>query len=139
MPQLMEQRDLNFQTGEVKLIANQSFWVEVSQILHEASKAVGCVIEPQIGDTVLLFLESDDQNYILSVLSRGTESPVEMVFDKGVSIKAPEKAMRIEAKEAVLNVDQTFVAGSTLCSKWDKVKTAATQGRTAEYCTRTNT
>lgn len=125
MPQLMEQCDLDLRTGKVKLIANGSYWVEVSQTLQRAIKAVSCVIEPQIGDTVLLFAEYDDRNYILSVLSRETESPAEMIFDKGVSIKSPEGEMRIEAKQAVVNINRTFVAGSTLCAKWDKVKTAA--------------
>jgi len=125
LPQLMEQRDLNLQTGKVKLIANRSYWVEVSQILHQASKAVGCVIEPQIGDTVLLFVESDDRNYILSVLSRETESPAAMIFDKGVSIKVPEGDLRIDVEQAVINIEKASITGSTLCSKWDEVKTAA--------------
>ena len=125
LPQLMEQQNVNLQTGEVKLINDRSYWVEISQDLHKASKAVSCVIEPHIGDTVLLFVESNDRNYILSVLSREVESPAEMVFNAGVSIRAPEGELRIDAQEAVVQIDRVVVTGSTLCSKWDKIKTVA--------------
>ena len=77
LPQFMEQCNVDLRTGKVKFIANRSFWVENSQGLHQAAKSVSCVVEPQIGDTVLLLAESEDRNFILSVLSRETEKPAE--------------------------------------------------------------
>jgi putative ribosome biogenesis GTPase RsgA len=124
-PQLMEWQNLSLQTGEVKLIANRSYWVEIAKDLHQASKAFGCVIEPKIGDTVLLYADSSDRYYILSILARESDTRPEMVFDKGVSIKAPEGELRIDAQRAMVNIEQVMITGSMLLSKWDKVKTVA--------------
>jgi hypothetical protein len=125
LPQLMEQQNLSLQAGSVKLITGQTYWVEVSKDLHQASKAFGCVVEPQVGDTILLCVDAGDRQYILSILSRETEYPAEMVFNKGLSITAPERELRIDAQQAVVNIDQVMITGSALHSKWDKIKTVA--------------
>ena len=124
-PQLMERHNLNLHTGEVKLIANRSYWVEIAQDLRQVSKAFGCVIEPKIGDMVLLYADSDDRYYILSILKRELDAQAEMVFDKGVSIKAPDGELDIDAQSAVVKIEQVMITGSTLHSKWNRVKTAA--------------
>jgi hypothetical protein len=125
LPQLMERQSLSLHTGEVKLIANRVYWVEIAQDLHQASKAIGCIIEPEIGDTVVLYADSGDQYYILSILTRELDAHAEMVFDKGVSFKVPEGELRIDAQQALVNIERVDITGSNLHSKWDKVKTVA--------------
>lgn len=124
-PQMTEQQNLNLQTGEVKLIENRSYWVEATQGLHQAIKAVSCVIEPQAGDTVLLFEDSESRYYILSVLTREAQSPAEMIFEEGLSIKTPDKDLRIDAQQAVIKVERATIVGSSLSSRWNVVKTTA--------------
>ena len=48
-----------------------------------------------------------------------------MQYDHGVSMKMPEGDLRIDAQQAVVHIDRTVIEGSTLCSKWDKIKTVA--------------
>ena len=124
-PQTTEQQSLSLQTGKVKLIENRSYWVEASQGLHQAIKAASCVIEPQVGDTVLLFADSESRYYLLSVLTRDAQSPAEMVFDQGLSIKTPDKDLRIDAHQAVVKVERATIVGSSLLSRWDVVRTVA--------------
>jgi len=72
--------------GQVKIKEDRFYWVETSRGLSRAGKAVSCLIEPCIHDTVLLSLNDTEGSYILSVLERRSDHDAEIILDDGFSI-----------------------------------------------------
>jgi Protein of unknown function (DUF3540) len=56
--------------GEVIAIKPSCFRVLTSMGEFDATRAVGCLVEPEMGDRVLVVSEEDGESFILSVLSR---------------------------------------------------------------------
>jgi hypothetical protein len=105
-----EQHDLI--RGRVKIKEDRFYWVETPRGLYRAGKAVSCLVEPCIHDTVLVSLYGTDQSYILSVLERNSDHDPEIVVDEGLSIKVTKGTLDLAA-------ETVNVAGShiTMASK----------------------
>jgi len=56
--------------GEVIAIKPSGLRVSTSIGEFDATRAVGCLVEPEVGDRVLIASEEDGESFVLSVLSR---------------------------------------------------------------------
>lgn len=79
------------------------FMAIVNQSEVSLSTAMSCLVQPQIGDLVLVSISQDsEQGYILSILERaGEASDTEMTFPGNVSITSLNGDVSIEAKSQV--------------------------------------
>lgn len=114
-------------SGTIKIVGKEFFWVEIGGGLQKLQKASSCLIEPEINDKVLVFMEPDGDNYILSVLSRQSQTPSTVAFENGVSIKVNKGVFNVESPDIQLLAKNTLKLSSrnmdTLADRWiQKVK-----------------
>jgi hypothetical protein len=132
--------------GTIKIVENRNFWVEIGGGLQKIQKASSCLVEPEINDKVLVFVDPDEGSYILSVLSRQSATPASIPFENGASIKINEgffqvespqlqlsanqklslsgAELKINASEGRANIEKMTVKGTSLKSCWDTIKLA---------------
>ncbi|MHB9030715.1 MAG: DUF3540 domain-containing protein [Candidatus Latescibacterota bacterium] len=131
--------------GTVRMAGDGLFVVETPGRLTQFRKAESCLIRPEIGDSVLVYRDSDEDGYILAVLVRAAESPATIGFERGVSleagagafaVEAPEIRLEadrrvsltggefsVEAKKGVVAVETLAVRGRTLTAVWEQART----------------
>ncbi|NUQ72240.1 MAG: DUF3540 domain-containing protein [Polyangiaceae bacterium] len=65
-----------------------------------ADIAASCLLAPDAGDRVLV-AHAGEEAYVLSVLRRSRDEEARIVFDKNVSLSAPNGRLRVMAEEGV--------------------------------------
>lgn len=70
------------------LSAGESLLVRYESGLSRARKAVSCVVEPAVGDRVLITSDSRGETYIVAVLARTGAAPIRMSVDGDLSLEA---------------------------------------------------
>lgn len=76
-----------FCTGELIAISTAGLTVRTARGLFGARRALGCLVEPVIGDTVLAAGEDGGSIYVIAVLERGCEQPVTLVVDRDLHLR----------------------------------------------------
>lgn len=83
-------------------ISDNSFELYDGSIKCKALKAVSCLIEPKIGDEVLLFNSVKSGLYITDILSTKIDSAIEIVAKNGMSIKTKDSSLSLVSDNAIL-------------------------------------
>jgi len=109
-------------TGVVRAVENRRYLVEAEGCLRSTERAVGCLVEPALCDTVLLCIDTDGIWYILSVLRRESAGPVIMPFEHGVSVQVDEGAFAVET------ADMRVTAAGKLSLSGDELAMQAREG-----------
>jgi hypothetical protein len=66
-----------------------------------AKRAVSCLVRPVVGDTVLLFVDSSGQAYILSILERMRNSATRLSVDNDLVIESTAESITLAARESI--------------------------------------
>lgn len=88
----------------------------------EAKRAVGCLVRPEEGDTVLLSVDTDGGAWVLSVLARETNTAItlELEGDSVLRVKnggltvAPDTELNCVTGKAALHVDEVEVTAGRM-------------------------
>jgi len=97
-----EQNNQMFQeTGIITEINNESFLVKVGETQYQAKKAVGCLLLPELKDTVLLATSESGQCYILSVLERTNTTTSRLLFDGDTEILSRNGKLQLGSSQGV--------------------------------------
>lgn len=87
--------------GLVTRRLDDTFEVEARQGVFRATKAAGCLLEPEAGDKVLLTVDPLGASYILNILERPRDKPLEISAPGGLTVRTPAGAFKIEAEESI--------------------------------------
>ncbi|AUX42851.1 hypothetical protein SOCE26_042860 [Sorangium cellulosum] len=122
---LARQRVETFATQEVGTVIGvmgRSFQVRVGSGDYAARRAVSCLVEPALGDRVLLALH-EGGCHVLAVLDRDGDAPARLVADGDLEVCAPNGRFTVTAGEGVRLVTpaEAAVAAGT-------VRVAAAEG-----------
>ena len=147
---LAKQRAETFATqevGAVVAVRGRSFQVRVGSGDYDAKRAVSCLVEPELGDRVLLAVHGEGC-HVLAVLDRDGDGATRVVVDgdielcapaghftitarEGVRVITPGEAavasgkVRVDAAEGSLAVGAMSYVGERLVAQVDRVKTVA--------------
>ena len=120
--QKLQYQEMFFITGKVQQVIDTLYVVVIDQRKIRAVQAVGCLLVPETGDTVLLAENSADKAYILSILVKDKPNnnqislPNDTVItarggdlllcsDKQITLNAPE--LRVQADKGVAEIKDT--------------------------------
>ena len=146
--QRIQAREPVFQdTGTVLSVDGDRFIVAASDERFEASRALSCLVEPEVDDEVLLAGRRSGDVYILAVLSRAEGSATRVrangdvtfqvsqgsfavVAEKGVNIVSSDdvqltttKAFKLRAAEGQLFIDKLSYLGQKVIAEVAQAKT----------------
>jgi hypothetical protein len=89
-------------------------YVEHADSIVAARRALGCLVEPEQGDTVLISIQNN-QAFILSVLSRSTVSDTTISVPGNLHMQATEGSIDLQSKSIELNAaDSTHISSSKI-------------------------
>src|SRR5258708_7650845 len=94
--------------GAVRIATPDELIVLAEDALWTARRAAGCLVQPEVGDTVLLLAAEGRDFTILNVLERASRSPVSVTHADGIALRAPvismvaDEALRVRAPKAEL-------------------------------------
>jgi len=91
-------------TQEYGKVAGQEgrfYVIETDSGLHRVMRAVGCVVQPEVNDLVLVSLSSLGGGYILAVLEREQGAKATLSFDSDVDIRTSEGSLSIASKQGI--------------------------------------
>jgi hypothetical protein len=145
-----------FVTGKVRQTLDTLHIIEAAQRRIRAVQAVGCLLAPQVGDTVLLAESAEEQAYIIAVLARDAAKaaqinlPADTVIaahngslllcaHKQLTLDAPELFLQAdkgiaEIRETQFTADTVSLSISRLRAVWSAVESRA--GRVVQRVSR---
>ena len=85
--------------GRIAASKDQVFWVDLDRGRIRARKSFGCLVDPQPRDQVLVTLTTSGPHYILQVLERDTDLPVQITFDRQTRFSNPDNALALNADQ----------------------------------------
>jgi hypothetical protein len=68
---------------------------------YEARRATSCLLDPVLGDHVLLAVFGDGRAFVLAVLERTEEGPATASLDRDLTLRVPNGRLDLVAKEGV--------------------------------------
>ncbi|WP_437870996.1 DUF3540 domain-containing protein [Sorangium sp. So ce363] len=125
---LARQRVETFAIQEVGAVigaTDGSFQVRVGSGDYAAKRAVSCLVEPALGDRVLVALH-DAGCHVLAVLDREGDAPTRLVAEGDLEVSAPRGRVTVAAAEGVRLVTPAEAAVAA-----GKVRVAASEGSLA--------
>lgn len=118
------------------------FAVSTEMGMLEASRAVSCIVAPEIGDIVLICVDQTGTCYVLSILERDGRSQgntdlafdgnlnirvsggsLSLASDEGLSLASP--SFHLDAEEATVRIDKTSFFGRLVENNIAKLKLLA--------------
>jgi len=116
----IESKNLDLNDGRVKIKDDNFFWVETSRGLHKAKKSASCLLEPCIGDEVILLSTRNGKSYILSVLEREQDVQSDILFEGNVSVMVKNgdlgfSAQKLDLKGHDIALDSKKLDLRSLC------------------------
>ncbi len=135
------------EVGAVTAVLGRSFQVRVGSGEYQARRAVSCLVEPEVGDRILLALH-DEGCHVLAVLDCDGDAPTRLVAHGDLELHAPDGRVtvtahdgvdvvtpgeaaiaaghvRIAATGAALAIDTLAYLGAEVVARVDRVKTVA--------------
>jgi hypothetical protein len=135
------------EVGAVIAVLDRSLCVRVGSGEYEARRAVSCLVEPELGDRVILALHAEGC-HVLAVLDRDGEAPTRLVAQGDLEVSAPagrvtlaaqqgvdlvtpgeisiaSGKVRVTATEASLAVETMAYIGAEVVAQLSRVKTVA--------------
>ncbi len=103
--------EMFFHSGTVQQILDKKYIIMLAQRRVIAVRAAGCLLIPEVGDTVL-FVEGPAKIYILSILTRDDMRPaqVSLPADSMIAAKNGNLLLRADGKIALTAPDLGFYA-----------------------------
>lgn len=77
------------------------YLVDTSQGQIEAIQAVSCLIEPQVGDKILICYGVEGPAYILGILERDDKSDYTLVVPRNLTLYSPQGSVKLEARDNI--------------------------------------
>lgn len=122
-----EARGTRQETGTITRREGGRFAVRAESGLLSAERAASCLLEPEVGDRVLVALTSDDEAFVLAVLRReAAASPARLSVEGDLALAAPSGTLSIEARDGV-----AVVSPATIDLTASELRLAASRARTA--------
>jgi hypothetical protein len=103
------------QTGTVVRAAGEGYGVRTASGDHVAKRAASCLVEPALGDYVLVATLATGACYLLAVLERSDGARTQLVVDGDLSLKLPSGRFEVAAQEGVSLIspqDVSVVSGT---------------------------
>lgn len=72
-----------------------------SRAEYEAKRAVSCLLDPVLGDHVLLAVFGDGSAFVLAVLERTEDGPATASLDRDLTLRVPNGQINLVAKDGV--------------------------------------
>ncbi|KYF82960.1 DUF3540 domain-containing protein [Sorangium sp. So ce394] len=89
------------ETGRVVGAGAGGFVVRAGTGEHEAQRAVSCLVEPEVGDVVLLARSERGKSYVLAVLERAPGAAARVVHDGDIELQLRRGRFRVAAQEGI--------------------------------------
>ena len=111
--------------GAVRIATPDELIVLAEDSLWPARRAEGCLVQPEVGDSVLLLATEAENFIILNVLERASRAPVSLTHASGILLEAPtialvaSETLRARAPKAELDLLDLTVrsAAATLVTR----------------------
>ncbi|WP_437564078.1 DUF3540 domain-containing protein [Sorangium sp. So ce542] len=97
----LEARAVYQEFGEVISAGPDGVRVRTALAELAARRAVGCLVEPQAGDRVLVATEEGGESFVLSVLTRPAPGPTVLAADGDLVLRSRRGKVGIAAQEGV--------------------------------------
>jgi hypothetical protein len=101
-----------------------AFVVRTFRGQYVARKAVSCLIQPHIGDKVLLAADAESTGYILAVLEHDGDTALQMRFDDDLHIDVRRGRLKIGSQEGI-----DLASAGDVSTTAETVKINAVKGR----------
>ncbi|HVY46970.1 MAG TPA: DUF3540 domain-containing protein [Minicystis sp.] len=96
----IRRRDAYLEEAHVVASNAGAFSVAAGDVRAEARRAVGCLVEPLVGDRVLVAWIGADA-YVVTVLAREGDAPPRLSAERDLEIAAPRGKIALTARDAV--------------------------------------
>lgn len=93
--------EVSQELGTVTRIEGATFVARTEEGEHRARRAASCLLEPEVGDLVLLAVATDGRSYVLAVLEREEGAAGSIVADGDLTIKLGKGRFAVAAQEGV--------------------------------------
>lgn len=113
------------EVGKVIGVVGPSLRVRVGSGDYEAKRALSCLVQPELGDEVLLALH-DEGCHVLAVLDREGDAPTRLVAEGDMEVSAPNGRFTVAAAEGL-----RFVTPAEAAIAAVKVRVTASEGSLA--------
>jgi hypothetical protein len=87
--------------GVVLRVEGNVIAVDTGDTVHEARRAVSCLVEPVPGDLVLVAVGEDGRNHVLAVLEREAGAPSRLAMEGNVTVKVTHGRFVVAADEGI--------------------------------------
>jgi hypothetical protein len=87
-----------------------------SAIEYTARRATSCLLDPMLGDHVLVAVFGDGRAFVLAVLERTEEGPATASLDRDLTLRVPNGSLHLVAKDGVgmVTTGDVSIVGATL-------------------------
>jgi len=111
--------------GRVQEVGDNFFSVLTSYGDVISERAVSCLVQPKVGDTVLLFMDMSGNVFILSVLKReiSENRQTDIVFEGPVNVQVKNGDLSLKS-----DIGMTIAAGEELSFASQKISVDADEG-----------
>jgi hypothetical protein len=111
------------ETGVILGRSELGFAVGTASGQYEAERAVSCLVEPEVGDQVLLAVPPKGALFVIAVLRRTHEGALEIATDRDLSFRTPgaltmSAAERVEVTSAVVKTTATRIETTSVEASW---------------------
>jgi hypothetical protein len=120
------QREISQDVGTVVRVEGRTFVTRTETGECQANRATSCLLEPAVGDVVLLALVSTGPVYVLAVLEREPGAPATIAMDGNLEVKLPAGALGLAAQDGV-----RLVSGKDVSVVCGEIGVNAVDGRVA--------
>jgi len=120
----------SYEIATIALVDERELVVRTARGERRARRAASCLVAPAAGDEVAL-LTGDGRAFVIAVLERANEGPVELAVEGDLSIKAGgalsfvSKAFNLRAVEGSVALSKLTVLATSVLAHSDSVRFAA--------------
>jgi hypothetical protein len=121
LPRSNESTSLNLAMGKIKGRADRHYLVLTEHGLSKADRSAGCLLEPEVGDLVLLLMTDDPADYVLHVLERGQKDEPARLSVEAPELKLAAQTLNFSGQKSIKLTTEDFEAnalrGRTRCGE----------------------
>ncbi|WP_411885896.1 DUF3540 domain-containing protein [Polaromonas sp. YR568] len=81
--------------------AGEQFVVHTEAAVYRASRAASCLLEPSVGDKVLLVTDTEGADYVLAVLERAQAQGATLNLPANTEIRAASGRLNVTARDGI--------------------------------------
>lgn len=87
-----------------------TLWVQTDAALYKARKAPSCLLEPMLGDKVLVVTDLEGGDYVLAVLERTENSLSSVIFSGAAEIRTADGTLNLSGRDGVAIASPSLVS-----------------------------